>query len=212
MLRVIALAGLLLASGYSVANTINVLGLFENKAVIIVDGKRHVLDVGEETPEGIRLIRANSQNAVLLINGKEKTFALGDTEDYRVKKVTEETVIIRPAVNGMYHIDGEINGQRASFVVDTGASHIAMNNRTAERLKIDYKRAKKVGKVETASGIELAYLVHLKTVKVGNIIVYNVPALVLVGRQPSHILLGMSFLKNLEMQNKNKLLYLRQKF
>ena len=181
MLRVIALAGLLLASGYSVANTINVLGLFENKAVIIVDGKRHVLDVGEETPEGIRLIRANSQNAVLLINGKEKTFALGDTEDYRVKKVTEETVIIRPAVNGMYHIDGEINGQRASFVVDTGASHIAMNNRTAERLKIDYKRAKKVGKVETASGIELAYLVHLKTVKVGNIIVYNVPALVLVG-------------------------------
>ncbi|MBI2294580.1 MAG: TIGR02281 family clan AA aspartic protease, partial [Betaproteobacteria bacterium] len=76
-LRAIPAAFLLLA-GSAAAVDINVVGLFPNKAVVSINGgKPRTLSVGETTPEGVRLISANSESATFEIGGKRETLAAG---------------------------------------------------------------------------------------------------------------------------------------
>ncbi len=56
---------------------ISILGLFKDKAIINVDGKRRVLASGQTSPEGVTLIAADSRKAVLEIDGRQATYALG---------------------------------------------------------------------------------------------------------------------------------------
>ena len=194
------------------AQSIHVIGLFANKVVLSIDGERHVLSVGESTPDGVKLLKANSQEALFEVRGKTVRHTLGHSPHYKIAPVTEDIVLIQPDLSGMYQVSGMINKRRVEFVVDTGASHIAMNATQAKKLGIKYRANGILTQVETASGIVPAYLVQLKSVKVGEIQAYNVSALVLESAQPRLILLGMSFLNKLEMTNKGRLLQLRQKY
>ena len=109
-------------------------------------------------------------------------------------------------------VNGYIDGYAVNFLVDTGASTIAMNYKQAKRLGIDYLAKGRKNMAETASGIVTAYSVSLDRVSVGGIDLYNVEAMVLEGEQPSSILLGMSFLGQLDMQYEGEALILKQKY
>nr|WP_256489599.1 TIGR02281 family clan AA aspartic protease [Pleionea sp. CnH1-48] len=102
--------------------------------------------------------------------------------------------------DGMFRAKGLINGVSVNFLVDTGATVIAMNHSVANRVRIPYRTQGRLTKVETASGITDAYKVNLATVRVGDIELKNVEAVVIVGAQPSSVLLGMSFLSRLQMK------------
>jgi aspartyl protease family protein len=86
-----------------------------------------------------------------------------------------------------------------TFLVDTGASTIALNSATAKRIGIDYTKGRP-GMATTASGYTRVYSVKLDSVKVGEIVLRNVDAGVIDGPQPETPLLGMSFLNALEMK------------
>lgn len=195
------------------AQDVLVLALFKDKAVLRIDGIQRTLRVGEASPEGVRLISADSAQAVLEINGRRGTHALGSHTSYAtVGPATRSTVQIWRNTGGMYTTGGSINGVPVVFLVDTGASVIAMNSQDARRFGIDYRRAGAVGMVSTASGVERAYQVSLDSVKVGNILLRNVEAAVLEGPHPPVVLLGMSFLGRVEMENQGSMLVLRQKY
>ncbi len=113
---------------------------------------------------------------------------------------------------GMYTTVGSVNGLPVSFLVDTGATAVAMNAQQARRLGIDFRVVGQSSGVTTASGVVNAWAVMLDMVKVGDLLLRNVQAVVLEGEYPETALLGMSYLGRLEIDNDGRLMTLRKKY
>jgi len=98
--------------------------------------------------------------------------------------------------NNHFMIDAEINSKTIIFLLDTGASSVSICYSDAIKIGINVNQLKFSIPVETASGLAYAAPVTLPKIKVGNIIVQNMQALVIKGSHTS--LLGMSFLSRLK--------------
>jgi len=212
MIRRFFFTWLLLSCSVTVhaVDQLEVQGLFANKAVLLIDGNLRVLAVGEVSPEGIRVVSADSRGAVLEVDGVEKKFGLGNivSTSFVQRKNQKETIFVNSA--GMYLTFGSINGRSVRFLVDTGASAIAMNTDQAKQLGIRYDKIGVPASVSTASGFESAYRVRLKSVSVGKITQRNVEALVIDGKHPGPVLLGMSFLGQLNVEHTGTAMTLTQ--
>ena len=191
---------------------VRVVGLFKQRAVVLIDGRQRMLAVGETSPEGVKLLAANSESAVLLVDGVELKGTLDGRVSARKKMPSVQEVQIRRNNMSMYSTVGSINGLPVSFLVDTGATQIAMNDAQARRLGIDYRIVGEPAAITTASRVERAWAVVLDSVKVGDIELRAVNAIVLEGPQPQQALLGMSFLGHLEIRNDGQLMTLRRKY
>lgn len=194
------------------ATDVRVVALFSDRAMLLIDGKQHLMRPGETSPEGVTLISANSDTAVIEVDGRQVTARLDGRVSARKHKAQTKEVQVRRNPAGMYATVGSINGLPVPFLVDTGATQIAMNSAQARRLGIDYRVTGTPAAVTTASGREPAWLVMLDTVKVGELKLSNVAGIVIEGAQPEVTLLGMSFLGRLEITNSGQLMTLRQKY
>lgn len=211
--KTLILVGLWTACDAVVAvETLTVLGLFKNKAVVEADGVRRVLRVGETSPEGLKLISADSDTALIEIDGKRNRYRLGEHIAAGFGRPERAAVQVYPDPNGMYRIVGSIDGFPVRFLIDTGATAIAMNAGQARRLGIDFLVRGEPVLVGTASQVTRGYRVKLKKVTVGEISLRDVDAVVMNGALPYDVLLGMSFLGRLEMTNSGQSLELRKKF
>ena len=108
---------------------------------------------------------------------------------------------------GHYMAKGEINNFPVTFLVDTGATGVAIPGRIAEKLSLPTGRRLKTS---TAAGETTAYLSKLETVEVGLIRLSNVEAAIIPKMQADYVLLGMSFLKHIEFIQRDGFLTLRQ--
>ena len=178
-----------------------------------IDGKRHILGTGETSPEGVKLVSADSAGAVFEFKGERLERQLDGRVRTAVKqRDTGEDVLVFRDSMGMFRTVGSINGLPVSFLVDTGASSVAMNSAQARRLGIDFHVEGDPTYVSTASDVVQAYRVKLDTVKVGSIQLRNVTAVVIEGAQPEEALLGMTYLSRVEMINQGDRLILRRKY
>lgn len=202
---------LALASLSAAADTIMVLGLFKDKAVVNINGKQYTLAPGQTSPEGVTLISANSNGAVLEAAGKRTTYPLGSQVNTNFAAPKHIAVQLYPNPQGMYLTVGSINGMPVNFLVDTGATLVAMNAVEAKRLGIDFRVTGQPSMTSTASGVAPAYQIKLNRVRVGDIELRDIDALVLDGANPTEVLLGMSFLNRLEIQHSGKMMELRKK-
>ncbi len=188
---------------------LNILGLFKGKAIVQIDGKQRLLTVGEKSPEGVILISANSREAILEIEGERNTYTIGAHISGKFNKPKSGTIsTIAPDSNGMYWANGSINGFQVSFVVDTGATLIAMNRHQARRIGLNYKLEGRVSSANTASGVSKIYIINLDKVKVGDIELKNVEGAVHDSDFPKIILLGNSFLNRVSMKREGRILQL----
>jgi aspartyl protease family protein len=196
----------------SQAMEVQVYGLFPNMAILEVNGKQRKLHVGESTPEGIKLISANSDEAVLEIKGKQVRHALGTR--FSATTVTNNErkgeARIWPQ-KGMYTMPGAINQQSVQFMVDTGASWVAMNANTARRLGINFRYEGQQGTATTAAGQVSVYMVKLQTVRIGEIELQNVDGAVIDAPADNQVLLGASFLNRVELHRDGQMMLLREK-
>jgi len=194
--------------------TIN--GLFKDKVIVTIDGKQQILKKNKLTPEGVKLIKSNSKEATIEIDGISKVFTLDEkigntfktTSDDEKPYSFKKSVTIKGDTMGMYKTSGQINGKTVEFLVDTGATLVSMSSGLAEQLKIKYEKGKKV-QMMTAKGPSIAYVVELNKVKVGDIELYNIAGSVsddMTGR----VLLGMSFLGKLDMKREGKYMVLEK--
>ncbi len=194
------------------APDVRVVGLFSDRAVVIIDGRQSILRVGQAGPQGVKLITADSEAAVLEIDGETIEARLDGrvTARQRTASVSEVQVWRNP--QGMYTTVGSINGLPVSFMVDTGATLVTLNSAQARRLGIDYRVTGEQAAVTTASGVEPAWSVMLDRVRVGELELRNVGAVVIEGPQPRTALLGMSYLGRLEISNSGHQMTLKKKF
>ena len=98
-----------------------------------------------------------------------------------------------------YITTAQINGRQLEVLVDTGANLVAMNENHARRIGLDLEKATPA-RVETASGMAKAWTLNLRSVNVGGIKVNNVPATVIEGEFPNYVLLGMTYLRHVKME------------
>ncbi len=108
--------------------------------------------------------------------------------------------------DGHYLAQGKINGQTVTFLVDTGATRVAMSPQLAQKLALV---AGSAVNVQTANGATRAYQTRLQTVRLGSIEVHDVAALITTGLDDNTVLLGMSFLKQLEFTQRGSELTLK---
>ena len=214
MFRLTLATFLLILSVASQAQPMNVRaeGLFNNAAVLKIDGKRRLLKVGQTSPEGVHLLAASPQQAHIELNGKRHRLRLSKTISSAFSAPPKRRVAVNKTRNNSYFTAGTINGQTVNLLIDTGATSVAMSSKAAKRLGIDYLLHGRQGSVRTASGITKAYYIKLKSVAVGGIAVNNVAAAVLEGSFPHEILLGMSYLNHVTMEEKQGVLSLQQKY
>ncbi len=200
------------ASAAWAVESVVVMGLFKDRAIVTIDGTQRVLVTGEASPEGVMLIAADSEAAVLEIDGERSTYSLGSHIGGAYTAPKQAEVQLWPDRGGMYLTPGVINGIPVDFLVDTGATLVAMNSVQAKRLGVDYRLRGKPAQVSTASGVSPAFYVDLEAVKVGEVQLRNVGAVVIEGNYPEKVLLGMSFLGRLDMRREGDLMVLRKKF
>jgi len=106
-------------------------------------------------------------------------------------------VAISPGSNGHFQVEGRVDGRPLSFMVDTGASVIALTERDAAALGIHPAESDYVAMVKTANGTVRAAPVELGMVEIDDIAVHDVAAVVLPDDALSDNLLGLSFLQRL---------------
>ena len=112
--------------------------------------------------------------------------------------------------NGHFNVEAEVDGRRMDFLVDTGASVIALRESDAARLGIHPARREYTAQVSTANGIVRAAPTELNRVEVGSLTVRNVQALVLPDEVLGQNLLGMSFLSRVRWEHRDGRLVLEQ--
>ncbi|MFW2439341.1 MAG: retropepsin-like aspartic protease family protein [Arenicellales bacterium] len=209
--------GIFFSSQALAIKSISAYALFNGKAILSIDGKRHMLRAGETSPEGLKLLSSTTSAAVILIDGKEEVIGLSVNAANEAMHLGGDespgyatTVTLNMGAGGFFHADGEINNKSVVFLVDTGANSVAMNASTARRLDIDFESGKK-SLASTANGVTRMYSVVLDKVSVGAIEIDNVEAAVIQDPGPAGILLGMSFLSKLEMNRSGTTMELIQR-
>lgn len=193
---------------------IAVSALFSGKAVLVVDGgKPRTLAVGQSTPEGVKLLSATSEAAVIEYNGQRQTLTTGHTTRIgaAVSGGGSGQALLTADARGHFIATGMINGMSVRFIVDTGASSVALSVPEAKRLGINYLAANP-GRVSTANGLVTAYRVKLDNVRVGDITLNNVDGVVIDGAGLNIALLGMSFLNRTQMKRDGDTLTLVRRY
>ena len=208
--RSLALAAAFLALPCA-ALDVNVIGLFPGKAVIVINrGAPRTLSVGQAV-EGVKLVSADSRQAVIEVEGKRLTLAMGQHFETAALTGARNAVTLAPDARGHFVVDGAVNGVHIRFLVDTGATLVAIPSGDATRLGIDYRKGRRAIS-QTANGPVSFWHVTLDSVTVGGITINNVAGAVHEGGGLDIALLGMSFLGRTEMRRDGDNLTLTKRF
>lgn len=203
----------LLTAPVLAATQLNVVGLFSNKAVVAINGSAPQTIAAGQTKSGVKLISASSDSATFLVEGKQQTLRMGQAASVAGGNAPENNSPVSLYADQAGHFFGNlsINGVSLKYVVDTGATTVALNSGDAKYAKIDYEKGERIT-MSTANGDVSAYLVKISTLKIGTIILNNVEATVNEGGSPPVVLLGMTALNRMSMKNENSILTLSKKY
>lgn len=192
------------------ATSISVVGLFKDKAIVSIDGgKPRTLSAGQ-TIQGVKLVSADSDSASFDIEGKRRTLGMGQSFAGGTATDSRPSISLTADARGHFAATGALNGYPVTFLVDTGATAIAISAAEAKRIGLDYRSGQAVG-VGTAAGVVPAWRVKFNTVKVGGISVNQVDGMV-VETGLNVPLLGMSFLNRMEMKRDGQTMTLTQRY
>jgi aspartyl protease family protein len=203
----------LLAAPVLAATQLNVVGLFTGKAVVAINGSVPQTIAAGHTKNGVKLISASSESATFLVEGKQQTLKMGQAASIAGGggPVNNSPVSLYADQAGHFFGNLSINGASLKYVVDTGATTVALNSGDAKFAKIDYEKGERIT-MQTANGDVSAYLVKINTLKIGTIILNDVVATVNEGGSPPVVLLGMTALNHMSMKNENSILTLSKKY
>jgi aspartyl protease family protein len=194
------------------AADVSLAGVFGGKAVLVVDGGApRTLGIGARSPEGIKLLSVERDSAWVEVEGRRVHLRIGENvASSRSRDAGVPAIHLNADAQGHFLSDGAINGVPVRFLVDTGATVIALGRSDAQRANIRTGSAPAMA-VQTANGVVRAWRVSLASVKLGGLTLNNVEAAVMETDMP-HVLLGMSFLNRMDMQRSGQIMTLKPRF
>lgn len=191
-----SIAALLLAVAAPAYADIVLVGVFPGKAAVIaLDGTPpKTVRVGG-TLGPITVLAVDKEGATIEAAGQRRTLRIGQ---YSAAPSARSTLVLSPDQNGHYLAQGMVNGGSQRFVVDTGATYVVLPAADARRLGIDYRKGREAS-TQTANGTATVWRVRLDSLRLGEIELTSVDAVVIESELPV-ALLGMSFLNRLDMR------------
>lgn len=203
MKRLLAALLLATASAGASATTVMVMSIGAGRVDMLINNAVvRSLRPGDTSPEGVKLVEINAQGALVEVGGRRWQMALGST--------TTSSVVLQADARGHFLVSATINGVPMRALVDTGASTVAMNLADAQRLGLNLAGAQRIA-MSTAGGMRQGLRARLATVQVGDIVLRDVEATVSVANELPIILLGMSFLNQVDMQRSGSSLTLTRR-
>jgi aspartyl protease family protein len=149
-----------------------------------------------------------------MVGGKRINMRVGDAPasvgEQTGSRSSGSKIVLTAGDGGHFLAQGSINGKAVQFMVDTGATAVAMGAAEAKRMGIDYTAGKPV-RMSTANGQAMGYLLTLNTVRIGDVEVQNVEAIVAQQAMP-YVLLGNSFLTRFSMRRDADQMVLERRF
>jgi len=208
-----ALAMLLGAlAGAAAAQSVSMSGSLGDKALLVIDGAPRTVAVGS-TVAGVKVLRVSGDSTEVEVGGRRLTLPLGGAQvnlGGNAGGGGGTQIVIAAGSGGHFTTDGSINGRAVRFLVDTGATSIALSEETARRIGLDFARGQR-GYANTANGQVIAHRVRLASVRVGEVTVYDVDAVVLPAPM-EQVLLGNSFLSRFQMKRDADVMVLDKRF
>jgi aspartyl protease family protein len=213
-LPLLACGLLSLAAPTSFAQSVALSGVAGSKALVVIDSAAPRFLSPGQSHLGVKLLGTQGDTATVEVDGRRQTLRVGDAPVSVGKGVDREgggnqRIVLTADGRGHFMPPGQINGREVQFMVDTGASVVALSESDARRINLKFENGQKV-RMNTANGTSTGYLVRLDSVRVGSTVVYNVEAVVSPQTMP-FVLLGNSFLNRFQMQKNNDQLTLEKR-
>lgn len=203
-----------LLPGQAFALDVSLIGLFPGKgAVIVIDGAApKSVKIGQKSAEGVTLVSVEKETAVIELEGKKQTLKIGQHHRSDTSSTRGSTFSVSANQRGQFIAAGTINEKsELRLLIDTGASAVAIPEKDAQRIGLDYQRGAQTS-ISTANGVITVWRVKLASVRLGDVSLANVDAVVIPGDALPIALLGMSFLDRFEMNRDGGTMTLRKRF
>ena len=199
-----------LVSGFAAAQDVGLAGVMGSKAMLMINGGEPQAVAIGQTLDGVKVLSVQGDQAIIEIGGKKRPLRVGQHAIGAASADGSGKVILNADGQGHFYTTGTINGTSVRFIVDTGATMISLGATDARRIGHDFNRGQK-GMTQTANGQSVVSKVKLDTVRIGDVTLHNVDALIHQSEMPM-ALLGMSFLNRMEMQRDGSTMTLKRRF
>lgn len=182
-----------------------------DRALLVINGKSRAVALGA-TLEGVRLVSLGADSALIEVDGQRVTLRMGATPIDLSGEPSPgggSRIVLNMGSGGHFRSAGSINGKPVEFMIDTGATLVAMSQGQADRIGLRYQDAPR-GLVQTANGLVPVHSVRLASLRIGDVLVRDVDAVVMPAGMPQ-VLLGNSFLSRFQMRRDNTTMTLDKK-
>lgn len=207
-----AALALLAASLAAHAQSVMLTGTIGSRAILVVDGGVPRTVAPGETVQGVRLVSLQGGQATVESGGQRLVLRMDQPVSIGgAPRSAGGTRIVLP-VDGRGHFmtQGTINGRTVNFMLDTGATAVALSAADAQRIGLDYSKGQPV-QINTANGVAVGHRIKLSSVRVGDVEVYDVDAVVSPQSMP-FVLLGNSFIGRFSMRRDADQMVLEKRF
>jgi aspartyl protease family protein len=195
------------------AQTVGLAGMLGGRALLIVDGAAPRTVAIGEAYKGVKVVSTAGDVAVVEIAGKRLSLRVGDAPASvggGIEEGASDRVVLTVGSGGHFMTQGQINGKAVAMVVDTGASLVSLSVQEAQRIGLNYQ-AGQPAQIGTANGVVAGWRVKLATLRVGDVLLYDVDSVVSSGAMP-YVLLGNSFLSRFQMTRTNDQMVLVKRY
>jgi aspartyl protease family protein len=187
------------------------IGVIGDKAAVVAVGGGDPITIrAGQTRSGVTVVSVQRDSAIIEVGGVKRSLSLGQHHRNTAVSSSRQSVTLAADTAGHFISEGQVNGGAVRFVVDTGATTVALPAADARRLNIDYRKGKRTH-TRTANGTVAVYLVTLERVKVGAIELSSVEGIV-IEQGLDIALLGMSFLSRVDMKHDGQTMTLQKRF
>ncbi|MEJ1164713.1 TIGR02281 family clan AA aspartic protease [Variovorax sp. CCNWLW186] len=197
---VVAVQLLAAAAGAHAASSVMLTGTIGSRAILIVNGAPPKTVAVGETFQGVKLVSLQAEQAVVELEGKRVNLRMDTPVSIGGGTGTGggSRIVLPADSRGHFMTQGAINGRTVTFMLDTGATSIALSAADAQRIGLDYSKGQRI-QMNTANGVSSGYRLRLQSVRVGDVEVYDVEAIVSPQPMP-FVLLGNSFINRFSMR------------
>ncbi len=193
------------AAGQSIA----LAGVLGSKALLVVDGSAPRAVGPGETHQGVKVLSVTRDEATVEVQGVKRLLRLGESPVALGTSGSGKRITLMADNRGHFVNTGTINGKLMKYMVDTGASTVAIGRPDAQRMGIKFEEGQKVI-MSTANGMAQGWRVRLDSVRLGDVEVLGVEAVVMPEGMP-FVLLGNSFLTSFQMTRTNDQMVLEKR-
>ncbi len=183
------------------AGSVTLTGTIGSRAILIVNGAPPKTVAVGETFQGVKLLSLQSEQAVVELEGKRVNLRMDTPVSIGGGGGSGgggNRIVLPADSRGHFMTQGSINGRAVTFMLDTGATNVAMSAADAQRIGLDYSKGQPV-QIGTANGVAQGYRLRLQSVRVGDVEVYDIDAVVSQQSMP-FVLLGNSFINRFSMR------------